>query len=123
MTERIAPPPHKLNREQQGISILPTHEFTPRTRLSFATSKLANSPVNGNIASFNPFAGNIGETVRTNILQKQLEDPGKGWTFQGKKKLPIRILSTQKDLVQTPCRNPLWPSVRMKLTLPKLGTW
>ncbi len=93
MSECIASPPHRLNREHQGIYILPIHESTPRTRLSFATSELANSPVNGNIASFNPFARNIGETVRTNILQKQLEDPGEGWTFQGKNKLPIRILS------------------------------
>ncbi len=57
--------------------------------MSFATSDLANSPVNGNIASFNPFVGNIGETIRTNILQKQLEDLGEGWTFQGKKNCPL----------------------------------
>jgi hypothetical protein len=106
MTECIASLPHILNKEQQGISILPTHEFTPKTRLSFATLELANSPVNGNITSFNRVAGNIGETVRTDILQKQLEDPGEGWTFQGKKKLPIRILSPRQDLAQTPTRSP-----------------
>jgi hypothetical protein len=66
------------------------------------TLELANSPVNGNIASFNPFAGNIREMVRTDILHKQLEDPRKGWTFQGKKKLSIRILSPRQDLAQTP---------------------
>jgi hypothetical protein len=55
--------------------------------LSFATSDLANSPTKGNITSFNPFEGNIGEAVKTNILQKQLEDPREGWTFQGKKKI------------------------------------
>jgi hypothetical protein len=106
MFECIASPPHRLNREQQGISILPTYESTPRTRLSFTTSNLANSPVNGNIANYNPFARNIGETVRTDILHKQLEDPGEGWTFQGKKKLPIKILSPRHDLAQNPTRSP-----------------
>jgi hypothetical protein len=54
--------------------------------------------VNENIANSNPFAGNIRETVRTEVLQKQFEDPREGWTFQGKKKLPIRILSPRQDL-------------------------
>jgi hypothetical protein len=49
--------------------------------------------VNENIANSNPFIGNIGETVRIEVLQKRFEDPEEGWTFQGKKKLPIKILS------------------------------
>jgi hypothetical protein len=61
--------------------------------LSFATSELASSPGNGNIASLNPFAGNFGETVRIDLLQRQLEDPGEGWTFQGKRRFPVKIFS------------------------------
>jgi len=50
---------------------------------------VANSPVNENIANSNPFVGNIGETVRTEVLQKWFEDLGEGWTFQGKKNCPL----------------------------------
>jgi hypothetical protein len=74
--------------------------------LSFATSELASSPGNGNIASLNPFAGNFGETVRTDLLQRQLEDPGEGWTFQGKRKLPVRIFSPRQDPAEVSTRSP-----------------
>ncbi|CAK9263702.1 unnamed protein product [Sphagnum jensenii] len=70
MFECTVSPPHRLTREQQGTAILPTQESTPRTKLSFATSELASSSGNGNIASLNPFAGNFGETVRTYLLQR-----------------------------------------------------
>jgi len=86
-------PPHRLAREQHSVVLLPVQESTPRTRLSFATSELASSPGTGNMASLNPFAGNYGEASRTGPLQRQLEDPGEGWTFQGKRRLPVRILS------------------------------
>ncbi|CAM6059114.1 unnamed protein product [Sphagnum tenellum] len=99
-------PPHRLTREQQGTAIPLDQEFTPRTRLSFATSELASSPRNGNIASLNPFAGNFGETVRTDFLQRQLENPGEGWTFQGKRRLPVRILSPTQDLAEASTRSP-----------------
>ncbi|CAK9255586.1 unnamed protein product [Sphagnum jensenii] len=93
MLECTVSPPHRLTREQQGTAILPAQESTPRTRLSFTTSELASSPGNGNIASLNPFAGNFGETVRIDLLQRQLEDPGEGWTFQGKRRFPVKIFS------------------------------
>ncbi len=91
MSKHIASPPHRQNREQQGLATLPTHESTPRTRLSFATSDLAYTMENGNKAGVNPFAKDNGEAVRTDFLQKRLEDSREGWTFQGKKKnCPLR---------------------------------
>jgi len=86
-------PPHRLTREQNGTVLLSVQESTPKTRLSFATSELASSLGTGNMASLNPFAGNLGEASRTGLLQRQLEDPGEGWTFQGKRRLPVRIFS------------------------------
>ncbi|CAK9254738.1 unnamed protein product [Sphagnum jensenii] len=98
MFECTVSPPHRLTREQQ--------ESTPRTRLSFATSELASSPGNGNIANLNPFAGNFGEAGRTDLLQRQLEDPGEGWTFQGKRSFPVRILSPRQDPIEASTRSP-----------------
>jgi hypothetical protein len=106
MFECIVSPPHKLTREQLGTTILPAQESTPRTRLSFATSELASFPGNGNIASLNMFAENLGETVRTELLQRRLEDPGEGWTFQGKRRFPVRILSPRQDPGEVSTRSP-----------------
>jgi hypothetical protein len=74
--------------------------------LSFATSELASSPGNGNIASLNPFAGNFGETVIIYLLQRQLENLGEGWTFQGKKRFLVRILSLRQDPAEVSTRSP-----------------
>jgi len=98
--------PHRLTREQQGTTILPAQESTPRTRLSFATSKLASSPRNGNIASLNPFERNFGEMVRTDLLQRQLEDPREGWTFQGKRRFLVKILSPRQDPAEVSTHSP-----------------
>jgi hypothetical protein len=106
MFECIVSPPHKLTREQLGTTILPAQESTPRTRLSFATSELASFPRNGNIASLNMFAENLGETVRTELLQRRLEDPGEGWTFQGQRRFPVRILSPRQDPGEVSTRSP-----------------
>jgi hypothetical protein len=98
-------PPHRLAREQNDTVLLSVQESNPRTRLSFATSKLASSPGFGNMANLNPFAGNFGEASRTGLLQSQLEDPGEGWTFQNNRRLPVRILSPRQDLAETPTRS------------------
>jgi len=106
MFECTVSPPHRLTREQQGTTIPLDQEFAPRARLSFVTSELASSPGNGNTANLNPFAGNFGETVRTDLLQRQLEDPGEGWTFQGKRRMPVRLLSPRQDLTEASTRSP-----------------
>jgi hypothetical protein len=67
---------------------------------------LASFPRNGNIASLNPFVENLGETVRIDLLQRRLEDPGEGWTFQGKKRFPVRILSPRQDPAEVSTRSP-----------------
>ncbi len=97
---------HRLTRGQQGTTIPLDQEFTPRTKLSFVTSELASSPGIENTASLNPFAGNFGETGRTDFLQRQLEDPGEGWTFQGKRRMPIKLLSPRQDLAEASTRSP-----------------
>jgi hypothetical protein len=74
--------------------------------LSFATSELASSLGIGNMANFNPFAGNLGETIRTDLLQRQLEDPGEGWTFQGKRRMLVRLLSPRQELAEPFARSP-----------------
>jgi hypothetical protein len=33
---------------------------------------------------------------RTDFLQRQLEDLEEGWTFQGKRRMPVRLLSLGK---------------------------
>ncbi|CAK9861924.1 unnamed protein product [Sphagnum jensenii] len=106
MVECTVSPPHRVTREQQGTTIPPGQEFTPRTRLSFTTSELASSPGNGNTTSLNPFAGNFGGMRKTNFLQRQLKDPGEGWTFQGKRRMPVRLLSPRQDLAETSTRSP-----------------
>jgi hypothetical protein len=99
-------PSHRSAREQHSVVPLPAQEFTPRTKLSFVTLELASSPEIGNLASLNPFARNLGEASRSSPLQKQLEDPGEGWTFQGKRRLPVKILSLRQDSVEAPTRSP-----------------
>jgi hypothetical protein len=49
--------------------------------------------VDGKTVSDNPFAETGEEAHRTDRLQKLNEDLRGRWTFQGKKKLPIRIVS------------------------------
>jgi hypothetical protein len=71
--------------------------------LAFATSKLANTPGNGNMANLNPFER---ETIKIDLFQGQLEDPGEGWTFQGKRRLLVRILSPRQDLAEALTRSP-----------------
>jgi hypothetical protein len=55
------------------------------------------------MANLNPFEG---ETIKTDLLQGQLEDPREGWTFQGKRRLPVRIFSPRQDLAEAPTRSP-----------------
>ncbi|CAM6022036.1 unnamed protein product [Sphagnum balticum] len=75
MSECMVSPPHKLTREHQDITNHPNQESTPRTKLHFATLELASTPGNGSLASLNPFEG---KTIRTDLLQGQMEDPGEG---------------------------------------------
>jgi hypothetical protein len=77
-------PPHRLTREHQGTITHPVQESTPKTKLSFATSELANTPGNGNMANLNLFEG---KTIRTDLLQGQLEDPGGGMDLSRQKKV------------------------------------
>ncbi len=56
--------------------------------------------MDGKTASDNPFAETGEEAHRTDRLQKLNEDLRGGWTFQGKKKLPIRIVSLRQDPTQ-----------------------
>jgi hypothetical protein len=93
----IVSPPHRLTREHQDPFTLSTEEFTPRTRLSFANSGVDNTPRNGNVTNLNPFEG---EEIRTDLLQGQREDLGEGWTFQGKRRLPVKLLSPRQDLAE-----------------------
>jgi len=106
MADYTVSPPHRLTRDQQGTIIPLVQESTPRTRLSFATSELASSPGIGNMANLNPFAGNLGEMIRTDLLHRQLEDPEEGWTFQGKRRLPVRLLSPRQDPTEPFTRSP-----------------
>jgi len=106
MSDCTISPPHRLAKEQKGIVLLSIQESTPRTRLSFTTSELASSSGSGDLANLNPFAGNYGEASRTGLLQSQLEDPGEGWTFQGKRRLPVRLLPPRQDLAETPTHSP-----------------
>jgi hypothetical protein len=93
-------------REQKDTVLHPIQDSTPRTRLSFAISELTSPPGSGNLANLNPFAGNPGEASRSGMLQIQQEDPGEGWTFQGKRRLPVRLLSPRQDLAETTTRPP-----------------
>jgi hypothetical protein len=97
MAKHIASPPHLLKRTQQGISPLSNHESTPKARLNFGITSSAITPADGKIANDNPFAKTGEEAHRTDHLQKLNEDLKGGWTFQGRKKLPIRIISPRQD--------------------------
>ncbi len=90
----------KRHRPSSGPRISSENE------ISFATSELANPPGSGDLANFNPFAGNSGETSRIEMPHSQPEDSGEGWTFQGKRRLPVRFLSSRQDLAETPTRSP-----------------
>ncbi len=100
MVEHIASPPHLQNRAQQGIPPLPNHESTPRTRLNFEITDPAKTPADGKITSDNPFVEASEDAHRTDLLQKLHEDLSEGWTFQGRKKLPVRIVSSRQDPTQ-----------------------
>jgi len=86
MFECTVSPPHRLTREQQGTTIPLDQEFAPRARLSFVTSELASSPGNGNTANLNPFAGNFGETVRTDSPPKTTRGSRRGMDLPRQKK-------------------------------------
>jgi hypothetical protein len=98
--------PHRTAREQKGTILHPIQDSIPRTRLSFAISELTSPPGPGDLANLNPFAGNSGEASRTGLLQIQQEDPGEGSTFQGKRRLPVRLLSPRQDLAETTTHPP-----------------
>jgi hypothetical protein len=106
MVEHIASPPHLHNRAHQGISPLPNHESTPRTILNFEITDPALTSADGKTASDNPFAEASEEAHRTDLLQKLHEDLNGGWTFQGKKKLPVRIVSPRLDPAHPLSRTP-----------------
>jgi hypothetical protein len=106
MSEHAISPPHRTAREQKGTDLLPVQESPSRTRLSFATSELINPPGFGDLANFNPFARNSGEASIIEMPHSQPEDSGEGWTFQGKKRLPVRLLSSRQDLAETPTHSP-----------------
>jgi hypothetical protein len=89
--------PHLQSRAPQGIPPIPVHEATPRTRLNFEITDPASTPTDGKTTSFNPFAEDGEEARRTDLLQKPHEDTSGGWTFQGKKKLPAKIISPRQD--------------------------
>ncbi len=99
MAEHTASPPHLLKRTQQGTSPLSNHESTPRARLNFGITGPAITPADGKTESDNPFTTGE-EAHRTDCLQKLNEDLRGGWTFQGRKKLPIRIVSPRQDPTQ-----------------------
>ncbi|CAK9253698.1 unnamed protein product [Sphagnum jensenii] len=99
-------PPHRTTREQKGTVLHPAQDSTSRTRLPFAISELTSSPGSGDRANLNPFARNSGEASRSELLQSQQEDPREGWTFQGKRRLPVRLLSPRQDLAETTTRPP-----------------
>ncbi|CAM6019479.1 unnamed protein product [Sphagnum balticum] len=103
MFDYTVSPPHRLTKEHQGTITLPVQESTPKTKLSFATLELASTPGNGNIANINPFEG---KTIRIDLLHGQMEEPGEGWTFQGKRRLPVRILSPRQDMAETLTHSP-----------------
>ncbi len=60
----------------------------------------------GKTASDNPFAEVGEETHKIDLLQELHEDLRGGWTFQGKKKLHVRIVSPRQDLAQPLFRTP-----------------
>jgi hypothetical protein len=103
MSECTFSPPHRLAREHQDPINQSDQESTPRTKLHFATPELANTPGRGSKEALNPFEGN---TTRTDLLQGQLEDPGEGWTFQGKRRMPGKMPTPRQDPVEPLIRPP-----------------
>jgi hypothetical protein len=75
MSECTVSPPHRLAREHQDIINHSGQESTPRTKLHFATPELASTHGSGSMETLNPFEG---KTIRTDLFQGQLEDPGEG---------------------------------------------
>ncbi len=65
--------------------------------MNFGITSSAITPADGKTASDNPFAKTGEEAHRTDRLQKLNEDLRGGWTFQGRKKLSIRIVSPRHD--------------------------
>jgi hypothetical protein len=87
-------PSHRLTSEHQDSFTFSTQDFAPRTRLSFSNPGIVNTSGNGNVTNLNPFEG---EEIRTDLLHGQREDLGEGWTFQGKRRLPVKLLSPRQD--------------------------
>jgi hypothetical protein len=100
MAEHTTSPPHLLKKVQQGTSPLSNHESTPRARLNFGITGPAITSTDGKTAIDNPFAETGEEAHRTDRLQKLNEDLRGGWTFQGRKKLSIRIIFPRQDPTQ-----------------------
>ncbi|CAK9190474.1 unnamed protein product [Sphagnum troendelagicum] len=100
MAEHTASPPHLLKRTQQGTSLLSNHESTPRAKLNFGIIGPAITPTDGKTASDNPFTETAEEAHRIDHLQKLNKDLRGAWTFQGRKKLSIRIVSPRQDPTQ-----------------------
>jgi hypothetical protein len=120
MSECTVSPPHRLAREHQDTINQSGQEATPRTKLHFATPELANTPGSGSKEALNPFEGN---TIRTDLLQGQMEDPGEGWTFQGKRRVPGKIHTPRQDPVEPLTRPPqltTTPSGKRRLTQSEL---
>jgi hypothetical protein len=84
MFERVTPLPHRQEVEQQELATMPYPVFSPRTRLLFVTTDLANSQVNGNMARTNPFAGSPGEWIEQIPNRNGLKIQRKGGPFRGK---------------------------------------
>jgi hypothetical protein len=92
--------PKEALQTQQGTSPLSNHESTPRARLNFGITGPAITSADRKTVSDNPFAETSEEAHITDHLQKLNEDLKGGWTFQGRKKLPIRIVSPRQDPTQ-----------------------
>jgi hypothetical protein len=71
--------------------------------LSFANSGVDNVSGNGNAVNLNPFEG---KEVKKDLLHGQPEDLGEEWTFQGKRRLPVKLLSPRQDLTEALTRRP-----------------
>ncbi len=103
MSECTVSPPHRLAREHQDMINHSGQESTPRTKLHFATPELASTPGIGSMETLNPFEGKM---IKRDLLQGQLEDPGEGWTFQGKRRTPAKMPSPRQDPAKLSIRSP-----------------
>jgi hypothetical protein len=106
MAEQAASLPHLQNRACQGPS--PPLEYAPtlKARLSFGISDRECTQADSKSANANPFVDAGEEVYKIDFLQKLREDLKGGWSFQEKKKLPVRLASPRQEPTQFPSHTP-----------------